>query len=345
MSRLGALVLPLLLLLAACVPPPSGGRYPSRGRVSAGDEYGREEARLRGLAEQRYEEQRARVERVARRLLAAMPDPPQVQFVVVPGDPNINAGATFGQVGVTAGLLNFVEDDDELAVVLAHELAHINEGHVMKGVVGGLALNILAIVAETQLPGSGQAVGGVGQLFLNRFTQSQERAADDVGIRLAYQAGYDPRAAVAVQERLAVEVPQTMAAGYFNTHPSSVERAMTAKQLANELLASGPPPGRDGVLAEMRATEGRSRRTQTRPSRGYEVETEEDDAEDGGYALPPPSDRRHVRHEEDPEAEPEATSEECARARVYRDMADDAGDPSERDSLLARARRLCPESP
>ena len=337
--------LALLLALTSCVVPPQrSGRTASRAPVHANDEYGREEARLRGLAEQRHEDQRARVERVARRLLAAMPDPPDVQFVVIPGDPSVNAGATFGQIGVTAGLLDFVENDDELAVVLSHELAHITEGHVTKGVIGGVALTVLAVLADTQVPGAGQAVGGIGQLFLNRFTQGQERDADDVGIRLAYRAGYDPAAAVDVQERLAVEVPQTMAAGYFNTHPSSVERAMNAKKLSSELLAAGPPPGRELVLEEMRSAERRSRRTSSSGSGRGRRSSSEDDGEDGGYAITPSSERRHAsRREEDDAPAPAADeSEACARARVYRDMAEDADDAEERDVLLGRARRLCP---
>ncbi len=329
---------------------------PAPASASMNDEYSREASRLRGLAEQRHEDQRVRVERVARRLLAAMKDPPEVQFVVIPGDPSVNAGATFGQIGVTAGLLDFVEDDDELAMVLSHELAHITEGHVTKGVIGGVALTVLAVLADTQVPGAGQAVGGIGQLFLNRFTQGQERAADDVGLRLAYAAGYDPRAAATVQERLAVEVPQTMAEGYFNTHPSSVERAMTAKKLANELLAAGPPPGREGVLAEMRVAERRARRPPpARGEPGYRSERALPDADDesGGYAIggSAPVERRRVdeaptarRQASRTDNEPvETTSDDCSRARVYRDMAADADDKVEREALLRRAQRVCPE--
>src|SRR5204863_249482 len=83
--------------------------------------------------------------------------------------------------------------------------------------------------------GAGQAAGGVGQMFLNHFTQNQEREADEVGLRFTYQAGYDPRVAAGMQERLAVEVPQSMSAGYFDTHPSSVERAVAARREAGDL--------------------------------------------------------------------------------------------------------------
>ena len=73
----------------------------------------------------------------------------------------------------------------------------------------------------------------------------------------------------------------------------------------------------------------------------------------GRYAIggPAPVERRRV--DEAPtarrqasrtaEAPVETTSDDCARARVYRDMAADADNPTERDALLRRAQRVCPE--
>jgi len=274
------------------------------------------------------EEQKRRVERVGQRLLQTIPSHPNVQFVIANGDPSINAGATFGQVAVTSGMLDFIQSDDEMAVILGHELAHITEGHVMKGAVSGLALNVLAIVLESQVPGAGQAAGGVGQLFLNHYTQTQEREADDVGLRYAYQAGYDPRAAVDVQERLAERVPQSMSAGYFDTHPSSVERAVAARNEASELLAQGDPPGRSEVLelerADERATRaarGRSRAASSGASSGSSTPT----------SSSPPTGRSVA-----------LDSEDCRRAAVYSQMARDATDPQEREELLRRAEQYCP---
>src|SRR4029079_5086814 len=97
-----------------------------------------------------------------RRLLETIPSHPNVQFVLVSGDQSINAGATFGQVAITSGMLNFIESDDEMAVVLGHELAHITEGHVMKGTMSGLALNALALAVAIGAHAP-QAGGGAGQ--------------------------------------------------------------------------------------------------------------------------------------------------------------------------------------
>jgi hypothetical protein len=322
---------------ACALPPPAASPRPAGGvvspRLGGYGEIEREQLRLHRLAEQRVRDMRERVERVGRRLLEKMPDPPRVQFVIAAGSREINAGATFGQVIVTSGLLDFVRNDDELAAVLGHELAHISEGHVTKGLIGSLAVNVLAIVVESQAPGLGNTAGGLGQLALNRYTQSQEREADRVGIEFMYRAGYDPRAAADVQERLAIEVPQTMTAGFFDTHPSSVERMVNARRQAEQLLAQGPPPGREEVLAAER------RALAARPDRGADTVGFPAPVEELGPASRGPA-------QETPSTLPAGTappeSPECRKAETYRLRADETSDPQEAEQLYRRALRYCP---
>jgi len=324
--RLRATLPILALLAAACAAPrPAPGRpYPTRGAAAPTEEELALESRLlHQRATVHFEEQKRRVERVGQRLISTIPDHPRVEFVIARGDPSINAGATFGQVAITSGMLNFIRSDDEMAVVLGHELAHIEEGHVLKGAIGSLALSVLATVVEAKAPGAGQAAGGIGQLFLNRYTQGQEREADEVGLRYAYEAGYDPRAAVDIQERLAVEEPQSMTAGFFDSHPSSVERAVAARKEAEELLARGEPPGRAEVLAlERRDSPATSRTARPDPDRRF-------------TAAPPPDSAPK-------KAPAEELSGRCRRAAVYAEMARDARDPLERRDLYERALRYCP---
>jgi Zn-dependent protease with chaperone function len=328
--RLPAMLPILALLTAACAMPPPTPRSPSSTIGHApidADELALESQRLRERAKSHLEEQQRRVERVGQRLLATIPDHPKVRFVVVQGDPSINAGATFGEVAVTSGMLNFVRSDDEMAVVLGHELAHIEQGHVLKGTIGNLALGILATVIEAKVPGAGQAAGGIGQLFLNHYTQGQEREADEIGLRYAYEAGYDPRAAEKMQERLAVEEPQSMTAGYFDTHPSSVERAVAARKEAEELLSHGPPPGRAEALAlERRDETARMAAQDRRAGQGFA-------AARAPRQEPEPRDQTQV---------PPRVVDECRRARVYVEMAQDARDPDEKKDLYRRALRYCP---
>lgn len=342
MKRVGVLAALLSAFLAlACVVPPEGapgrdGAYPTQDEVQG------EYHQLRRRAEIRLREQRLRVDRVGGRLIQTIPDHPQVQFVIDAGSRDINAGATFGQVGVTAGMLDFIRSDDEMAVVLGHELAHVTQGHVMQGMISGLGLDVLTIILESKAPGVGRAAGGVGQLFLNHFTQTQEREADAVGLRYVYEAGYDPRAAVDVMERMAVEVPQTMSAGYFDTHPSSVERAVVAKREAQELLAGGLPPHREDALALERRTSPAAR------SRGAPREHDEEFGELDERASSQREETERGAGRGDVsrssfEPQPAASrSEECRRAETYLDRATDSEDLADKEELCRRALRYCP---
>ena len=73
-----------------------------------------------------YRQQLLQLDRVARRLLEAIPNAPQVNFVLAAGENSINAGTTFGKIMVTEGMMRFVRSDDELAMILGHELAHLH---------------------------------------------------------------------------------------------------------------------------------------------------------------------------------------------------------------------------
>jgi predicted Zn-dependent protease len=53
--------------------------------------------------------------------------------VVAEGEQSVNAGATFGLIMVTTGMLHFARTDDELAAVLGHELGHHTQSHISKG--------------------------------------------------------------------------------------------------------------------------------------------------------------------------------------------------------------------
>lgn len=205
--------------------------------VTADD--GLEEA-LRGLPpreREMYRQELLQLDRVARRLLNAIPNAPQVNFILAAGENSINAGSTFGKIIVTDGMMRFVNSDAELAMILGHELAHLTQGHVSRGAVNNTLLGLGSAIAGVFMPGAGQATGMLGQMFLNHFNQDQEREADQVGLRYAYAAGYDPEAAARVMQRMAEEVPQTAAAGFFSSHPSSVERAASLQHLAAQLGA------------------------------------------------------------------------------------------------------------
>ena len=183
----------------------------------------------------RYQSQMVQIERVARRLLEVVPQPPAVQFILAVGDPTINAAATLDKVLLSSGMMEFLRSDDELAWLLGHELAHITQRHVARKAMNDALLGIGSSLVSAVFPGTGVAIDAVGQLFLNHFNQEQELEADRVGLRYAADAGYAPWAGEAVMRRMAEEVPQSMTAGFFSSHPSSVERAKTLKKVVDQL--------------------------------------------------------------------------------------------------------------
>lgn len=186
-------------------------------------------------------DQYTQLQRVTETLLAALRNPPKVEFLVF-DDPSLNAGATFGKIVVSAGMLRFVRSDAELALILGHELAHITRGHVSRTAENTSLLGLSSRVVNALFPGIGLLTGEIGQLFLNRYNQDQEREADVVGLRYAFAAGYDPRAAAKVMRRMAGEEPVTARAGFFSSHPSSLERANKLRRAAAKLVADSPFP-------------------------------------------------------------------------------------------------------
>lgn len=207
------------------------------------EEIQQERERLAARSQEYYRQQKERVERIGKQLLAQVPNPPNIEFLIVEGDQRVNAGATFGQIVVTAGMLHFARTDDELATVLGHELGHHTQGHIKKAVASGIvtavAATAAAIAVESVAPGTGRIAGSLVQGFANHFNQSQELEADEVGLRYAAAAGYNPEAAVELFERMAVEVPQTLTAEFFASHPSSPERILASRKIAESLIASG----------------------------------------------------------------------------------------------------------
>ncbi len=132
-------------------------------------------------------------------------------------DHRINAFAgPAGHIGINAGLILACESESELASVLAHEVAHVTQGHLTQsisraeGVNLGHAATILASIAlgivNPALGAGALNVGmaGTAQAMLN-FSRSHEFEADQIGIQTLYNAGYNPNSMVDFFQRLQKE--------------------------------------------------------------------------------------------------------------------------------------------
>ena len=132
------------------------------------------------------------------------------------------------------------EDNSRLAFVLAHEMAHVLEGHVMQRMIGSAILKTAA--KAKVIPNTG-ALGNLGVQFLEKaYSRQQESDADALGLRLAIAAGFDGQAAVAVFEKLAALEQPAGPLKYFSTHPEAKERIAHLRQLLTERVSRHSKP-------------------------------------------------------------------------------------------------------
>ena len=154
-----------------------------------------------------------------------------------------NAWASPGQVTVTARLLEFMRSDDELAVVMGHELAHLTQHHVAKGLGTSLLGSVLAsaISTVTGVDVLGDVSGGVVQ---SAFSRDFEREADYLGLQYAHRAGFDIAVAPGLWERVATQLPRRVSIPWLSTHPSDPERLVRLQKAVEEITspASGAAP-------------------------------------------------------------------------------------------------------
>lgn len=219
--------------------------------------------------------------------LAASSDQPQQAFTFfMMRDRSINAFATLGgYVGMNAGLVLAAETEDEVAAVLAHEVAHVTQSHVLRGVeraqrdqVPMLLAMLGAIAAASQSSSSSSddaamaIIAGAQGLALQRqidYTRSNESEADRLGIRTLSRAGYDPEGMASMFERMQ-SVSRTNQGGdrerlpdYLRTHPVTTTRISEARDRAERM-------NRETVTSTVRTPTGS--RTERAPIEGgYEA--------------------------------------------------------------------------
>jgi predicted Zn-dependent protease len=134
---------------------------------------------------------------------------------------------------ILKGMMRFVESDDELALVVGHEIAHNALGHVRQhkvlmgvGMGFGVLLDITAAVLGANTQGGFTRLGAqLGSAVNQTFSQDFEMDADYMGLYLAQRAGFDVSRAADFWRRMAAEYPETIESSMTRTHPSSPERS------------------------------------------------------------------------------------------------------------------------
>lgn len=262
LRKLWTLVLPLILAGSGCHEVPVTGRS-AVNLVS--DEHVTKlsiEEFEKIKSSQRLSRNRAHiaiVNRVGQRLSqAAFWDMPLAdwEFVVFEAPGVVNAFAMpGGKVGVFSGLLEMVENEDQLASVLAHEIAHVTARHTherysQSGLLGGA--NIASAVAVgMSVPGiyiSGSPLSGVSNLAQLSFDRGKEKEADHIGLIYMARAGYNPREALKFLEKM--ESMTAASAGppaWLSTHPAFPDRQLQLIDLMPQALAEHEKSGQQAA--------------------------------------------------------------------------------------------------
>ncbi len=176
---------------------------------------------------------------VGQKLLAALPEQPfEYHFYVVKQDV-YNAFATpAGHIFIYSGLLAAMDNEDELAGILAHEISHVVSRHISEKIERAKTLNVLSLagmIAGILLGAAGAGEAGqavlIGsaagtQSMMLAYSRADEDEADQLGLNLLYRAGYDGEGMVTMFEKIrskqwfgADDIPT-----YMMTHPAVESR-------------------------------------------------------------------------------------------------------------------------
>ncbi len=154
----------------------------------------------------------------------------------------VNAfAAPYGHIYVTRGFLEFADTEDEIWMVVGHEIGHIVNRDSIKTFKRSMIWSILNAVLTSKSQTAGDITGiGLGLLSL-RYSRLDEYDADDSGVSLSYLAGYDPHSGMAFFDRLMTRMEGGRPSSwevYFMTHPPTERRI--ARQIKRDELAESP---------------------------------------------------------------------------------------------------------
>jgi metalloendopeptidase OMA1, mitochondrial len=182
-----------------------------------------------------------------------------------------------GQIFLTRGMIDLELDDDMLAALLGHEIAHVGLDHhgrmnkratLVSILSNALAVGIMVAASNNsdqyrdpyytgpirnphnpthQGPSGGQVVTGaaaaslvLGEVLLRSFSREHEDEADEAGQRWAANAGFDPGGTRALMARMSARMPQIKQYGYLQTHPFLDDRVRAAEARGDGLKRQTP---------------------------------------------------------------------------------------------------------
>lgn len=145
----------------------------------------------------------------------------------------VNAFADGAKIGVTRGMLRFARDDQELSLVISHELAHNVMKHIGAQKQNALFGSILDILASAA---TGISTGGIfGNVAAQAYSKEFEAEADYVGLYIMARAGLKIDDAPYFWRRMAAEHPGSIQANHASSHPATPQRFVALEKTIEEI--------------------------------------------------------------------------------------------------------------
>ena len=254
---LGGLLLALLSSSCATVDPVTGRKVNNMYLIEDDIQLGREvmadtvkSMRESGVPLNANRTRVRQVEDIVKRI-AAVSHLPNLPYEVTVFETNIvnAAAAPGGQLMVFSGLYDakkgLVADEDELAAVIGHEIAHVTCRHTTEEMTRQLPMQLIllggAIYAEAKGDDDLALALGAGflvyqGLILPRYSRTDEAEADAVGLMYMAKAGYDPRAAIRVWQRAAERDGDPGLLAMFSSHPTNKARKKSLEAMLPEAM-------------------------------------------------------------------------------------------------------------
>ncbi|XP_014492546.1 mitochondrial metalloendopeptidase OMA1 isoform X1 [Vigna radiata var. radiata] len=145
--------------------------------------------------------------------------------ILIVNEPVVNALCLpGGKIVLFSGLFEHFQSDAEIATIIGHEVGHAVARHTAEGITKKLSFGILQLILyQLLIPDIVNIVSSV--FFHLPFSRRMEIEADYIGLLLIASAGYDPRVAPGVYEKLGNIAGDSTRIDYLSTHPSGIQRA------------------------------------------------------------------------------------------------------------------------